>query len=505
MEKENLDDLMRQKFDTDDPGARFEFQEEYWEQAQAMLEADERKRKRRFLWWWWLGAGCLLLGVGLWFWSSGNAHQGKTHSEQAIQKPNQEIRSKAQYDKDLLKNSASGTSSDAAANPTDNPSETISAHTNKPATHTTASQIASPAEKHAKGQRNTEGKHSLAATWPVHSSASGEEKQDRSTQPPTDPLPKSSQLVGKLDDEKMGREQMPQSVSESKTAHHEVPATQILDNAPSPSRTSEIEAGEPLYAEISNSEHREHQDIEQIQPVDYQWPLLLPEVPFLPKADPSECPVFTNRYREPLLSVGLGASALAFFPSNKGTQWGGAAGIFADYRLSRSWSISSGVAWRYLPLSTLVADSIYEPLIAEQLRYSFGFEQVRTSIRPLGLHTIEIPIALRWHSGHWYLEGGASVSQLIGVRADWVEQRSASLQFEPRVRETTRKVWSDLQLYRNTWISPMLGSGWQRGKCSVVLRSALMPANIAPPSVSEEPRPSGWRFGAELGLRWRIF
>lgn len=495
---------MRQKFDTDDPGARFEFQEEYWEQAQAMLEADERKRRRRFLWWWWLGAGCLLLGAGLWFWSGGNAQRGKTHSEQAIQKPDQEIKSKTQHDKDLAKHSASETSSDAAENLADNPSGTISAHTDGPTAHTTESQIASPAEKHARGQRKTEGKHSSAAILPVHGSGGGE-KQGHSTPPLTGRLPQSSQVSGKIDDERMGREQISQSVSESKTAHHEVPATPVLDNAPSPSRTSEIEAEGALYAERSSPERREHHAIEQIQPVDYQWPILLPEVPFLPKADPSECPVFTKRYREPFLSVGLGASALAFFPSNKGTQWGGAAGIFADYRLSRSWSISSGAAWRYLPLSVLVADKFYEPLIAEQLRYSFGFEQLRTSIRPLGLHTIEVPIALRWHSGQWYLEGGASVSRLLGVRADWVEQRSASLQFEPRVRETTRKVWSDLQPYRSTWISPMLGGGWQRGKCSVTLRSALMPANIAPPSVPDEPRPTGWRFGAELGLRWRIF
>ena len=44
---ENIDELMRQKFDSEDHGERFEFQEEYWEQAQVMLEQEEARRRRR--------------------------------------------------------------------------------------------------------------------------------------------------------------------------------------------------------------------------------------------------------------------------------------------------------------------------------------------------------------------------------------------------------------------------------------------------------------------------
>ncbi|MDO8969440.1 MAG: hypothetical protein Q7U74_02060, partial [Saprospiraceae bacterium] len=58
---DNIDDLMRQKFDADDPAARFEFQEEYWEQAQALLEQTEaRRRKRRWMIW------ILVLGLMGW-------------------------------------------------------------------------------------------------------------------------------------------------------------------------------------------------------------------------------------------------------------------------------------------------------------------------------------------------------------------------------------------------------------------------------------------------------
>jgi len=61
----NIDDLMQQKYDNDDPNGRFAFREEYWEQALALIEADEarRRKKRRWLLWWCL-AGLLLVAAG---------------------------------------------------------------------------------------------------------------------------------------------------------------------------------------------------------------------------------------------------------------------------------------------------------------------------------------------------------------------------------------------------------------------------------------------------------
>jgi hypothetical protein len=47
MEHFDLDDMLRNGLSGPTPNARFEFKEEYWEQAVALLEADERKKKRR--------------------------------------------------------------------------------------------------------------------------------------------------------------------------------------------------------------------------------------------------------------------------------------------------------------------------------------------------------------------------------------------------------------------------------------------------------------------------
>jgi len=47
MEHFDLDDMLRNGLSGQTPNTRFEFKEEYWEQALALLEADERKKKRR--------------------------------------------------------------------------------------------------------------------------------------------------------------------------------------------------------------------------------------------------------------------------------------------------------------------------------------------------------------------------------------------------------------------------------------------------------------------------
>lgn len=66
--KDRLDEFLQRKFAADDPEQRFAFREEYWQQAEALIEAAERRKRRRGLfWWWWLtgGAGALLLAWAL--------------------------------------------------------------------------------------------------------------------------------------------------------------------------------------------------------------------------------------------------------------------------------------------------------------------------------------------------------------------------------------------------------------------------------------------------------
>jgi Outer membrane protein beta-barrel domain len=68
---ENLDDMFQQSLAHDEPAARFEFREEYWQQAVLLLEADERRRKRRIIFWWSSAAvAALALVATFWYTSS---------------------------------------------------------------------------------------------------------------------------------------------------------------------------------------------------------------------------------------------------------------------------------------------------------------------------------------------------------------------------------------------------------------------------------------------------
>jgi Outer membrane protein beta-barrel domain len=64
---ENLDDMFKQSLAQDDPAARFDFREEYWQQAVQLLEADERRRKRRMIFWWASAAVGVVLLAALYF------------------------------------------------------------------------------------------------------------------------------------------------------------------------------------------------------------------------------------------------------------------------------------------------------------------------------------------------------------------------------------------------------------------------------------------------------
>lgn len=84
-----LDELMRQKLNGEDAAERFPFQETYWEEAKALLEADESKRRRwarfkKYLLWSILG-GCCWLVVSLPPWKSNGKSDGKT--EQGLPYP----------------------------------------------------------------------------------------------------------------------------------------------------------------------------------------------------------------------------------------------------------------------------------------------------------------------------------------------------------------------------------------------------------------------------------
>jgi len=71
--KDRLDEFLQHKFAEDDPAQRFAFREEYWLQAQTLIEADERRKRRRGLFWWWLAGGMGMVLIAIWWFAGGPA------------------------------------------------------------------------------------------------------------------------------------------------------------------------------------------------------------------------------------------------------------------------------------------------------------------------------------------------------------------------------------------------------------------------------------------------
>jgi len=83
--KDRLDEFLQHKFAEDDPEQRFAFREEFWLQAQTLIEADERRKRRRGLFWWWLAGGLGMALIAVWWPAGGPAGSPARSTSDAAQ------------------------------------------------------------------------------------------------------------------------------------------------------------------------------------------------------------------------------------------------------------------------------------------------------------------------------------------------------------------------------------------------------------------------------------
>ncbi|HMX41966.1 MAG TPA: hypothetical protein PKD78_16630, partial [Saprospiraceae bacterium] len=203
-------------------------------------------------------------------------------------------------------------------------------------------------------------------------------------------------------------------------------------------------------------------------------------------------------------SLSIGGAGSAFFPKNRPAQAGASVRVSLACRLYDRWSVQGGLGWRTLPAGAFAADTGGYALRSSQLRYAFGYERTSTELSPTALHVLDLPLALRWHPlRQVWAEGGLSLSRLMGVRGQWTQHTSTSLQ--PDGAHSTRHVWVPERGYRKLWLSPSIGAGWQHGRWSAGLRALGVPADLMPPLVPDAPPRKGWLLNWEIGLNWRIF
>lgn len=470
---ENIDDFMQRKFDSDDPAERFPFREEYWEQAQALIEADEQKRRkrRRFLFWWF--SGMLLLGTGaLYFW------------------PNRNV-------------------------PAENP---ISSHTTN-----TAPVVSSPTQPAGTQTRTTGASVSGQATEQAISSASapesGEEQSARTEKAYSASGVNPRGVTG--NDSPGSRNNQKPAPGQSNTSTQRTAGVlpgstaQNIQNLNSAVRPADSDDPKDVP---QNSESAVPNDprppavattpaAAAVQAPDRMTLIKVLELPFLPairrkpvlllkKTPPNVVeeikPVQDRRGRWV-----IGASA-----STWDAGWGYTFGVARKYPLNEHWSFSAGLHGRYVPLAATVSSGPdTSNNVTVQYRYSFGVERTESRRTAKSSFSLEVPVAAHWQHGRFGLAAGVSPGLLSSVQDKVVETRETTLGGLKTVGQTTQQ--GDKTEFRTGYLSTFASAEWRvLPGLGLAVQGNYRPGSMLKPAENVVPQKDFWYL--DLGLRWQF-
>jgi hypothetical protein len=474
---ENIDDFMQRKFDSDDPSERFPFREEYWEQAQALIEADERRRKRRRLLFWWLFSGMLAGIAAIWLWSgqangpSGVASVNKASEQTHSILPGTETR-------------VPGASEPTSAS--DNASSGISKITEK---------------------ENIDNQHISAQNPPVIPAL----KQDN------EPKNQRTQNQKTVASNRPGR---PNSLPEVSLKTRKNAQRNHLEKNPDTGVKTETWTATPAHTAVMQPENP--QVIQQRAPVapdaklsapnddvtapaiiqlldvlelpfppaDYLKSLLLKKIPLTPK--PEIRPVHTRRF-----AWEAGAAASAW---QAGTGFAG--GFTGNYSLHGHWSLAAGIQVRYVPLTAaapVATDSTDN--VSVKYRYSFGFERTESTRLVKSTINLELPISAHWQKGRFGWSAGVAPGILLGARNRIVQTKESSLGGIETLGEFAEK--GQKNGFRNTYFNLFGSAEWRvLNHVGLSFQGNYRPGSILKPAENVAPKKNFWF--ADLGVRWHF-
>ncbi|MBX2889298.1 MAG: hypothetical protein KF734_00065 [Saprospiraceae bacterium] len=446
---ENLDDFMRQKFngDSDPSEPRFEFREEYWEQAQALLEADEKRRRRRFFWW--LFAGLLTVLVGWCVATRPGKEAGlaeikddiQTQREGLVLSEKMPVADSSWQEKKGIKNEAPE---------------------NQSLDSQTAEQAKSLREKGAISGDAALGKHSNKAV------AEGDSK------PPVAPQRDNR------------AQQRPEA---SQTTNGE----QVLLIAP-PAQAEDSAVGTPPV-EFEYAPSR----MAHLALLPTLLLLLEPPTRQQPTKPVSLDSLSIDPHRVRRWQFGLVGAATRHDASPDGKRWGVTGGAFARFAFRPQWQLGVGVQYRLLQGDWAASG---DPLSSSQVRYGFGYRQIKWQLGQTGSHFIELPLSVSRQLGAFCVEGGVSTGVLLGVRAVLLERRSESLQLEEKME--SRRVWADTAPYRSAYWAPFLGAEWRfANRLSLGVRGHYRPGSLV--KKTSDANQTNGLFWLDVGVRWRVY
>lgn len=449
---ENLDELMRQKFASDDPVERFEFREEYWEQAQVLIERDEARRRWRL----WLFIG-LLVALDLLVWFLAVQHPGGI--SQNNQKPHSTL-GKAQWDAPL------------------------SGHTQKLEPDNQKNPV--PDKFHPKEIGKMEApKPATKSNMPLMHLAATKEG-----------------LAAKTNDNPATetRQQRPSALTD-RAGEREG------------EKNLQLEAGQPENAKPNDLVLTTEASSWASIPIAFLPTPLRPLT--MPAPRPHAPPTVPTWAKEPIaknikpienqrFSLGLTLAGSANQTDTSGRWAGWALGVFGNYRLNKHWSLSLGGQWRFLPghsAFTQAPDS-ENPGHVAQLRYSFGFQRKEWNAETRGLHYLELPVSARWGHGRWGLDAGVAAGALLLVqnRTEYTEESS----LEAAKTVVDRTVKGNAAPYNPGYVAAFAGGEyWLSNRFSVTARGQYRFTAVVK-SLGEGVKNSGLG-NVELGLRVRLF
>jgi hypothetical protein len=457
---ENIDELMRQKFNSEDPGERFEFQEEFWEQAQVLLAQEEQRRRRKtglFLFF----ALCLVLLLWLLLSRSSLLSNEKTEPEDSntsignttVKKNSEGIQHSDSIEtgpvNETAVKSTPGLSADAKA-PEGSDSGSKAKISNAGQSRMELQRISRDNDQPQRANGPTGTMEKVKKESGVKNAPTNAKKTGKSANGITQ---KDGSQTAPGPIKPGGKEQI--QAPEKDPASLQAPVN--ITNENTPGTTTPI-----LTIPVSMEEKAPYIPIfilpTPLSLFDLPGPVLVPRKMKVPEATPIAQK--KDASREKPFSFGLSLAGAAYQQPDTSGLWAGfTVGGYGEYRLNKSWSILLGAQWRFVPGLDASAEDITNPKVVEQLRYSFGYRSELWERETRGLHMLEIPLSAKWNQGRWGLEGGGALGMLLAVQNKTTSTVSSSL--EPAKTTVKKYVTGVKTPYNAINIAAFAGASYQ--------------------------------------------
>lgn len=470
---ENIDELMRQKFDSEDPGERFEFQEEYWEQAQVLLEQEDARRRRRR--WGMILALLLLAGLLFWLFFSFGDSEGLANGK-----------------------AEPGSNAPTAITETQAVSSTVQNSINTPPDPSNSTPINLERGSIMEEKANEEPANSVA----------GPKKEIQ-------PLAEGKKSLKTMPKGERGQKTAGTVKSSSSAVARDAEALRSPENqqltVTNPAGVSNLSASTQDLAKPNPTLGVDSMTQSPKLPIPIYRiqlplrPLDIPVrvIPILRGAVEPPGPIAQQKKPEkaPRFTLGLSLAGAANRPDTSGRWAGWALGAYGDYRLNQRWSLRLGAQWRFVPGYAAGSDSL-NPEKVEQLRYSFGYQREVWERDTRGLHYLEVPLSASWQKARFGLEAGAAAGMLLAVQNTVTRSTESSL--EPSKTEEQKFVKGDASAYQQVYFAGFVGAEFRLNK-----RIALMTRGqyrISPIFNTSDANLKNRGLGSvDLGLRVRLF